>query len=300
MLSTAREPKARPDDGADGLEDGTLAFAAAPGQRRRHVSHVRSDLPRSLLPVSGADAVQVAQRLVIERHAFGGQVLPQVGGGAEKAAAALAAVDDALDPASAGTWPLRLGHAWSALGSYTTPLLRRWEQAHPQTPLQLLRIDDRTAGLTQGKVDIAILREPIIVPGVHSQQLLTETRMAAVPADSALAGRPSLTLADLADHPVALNTISGTTTPDLWPHGTGPTSTVTVANTDDWLATIAAGRAVGITSSATASLHPHPTVAYLPLTDAPDITVHLAWRQPPSHPAVPDLIALAREVVATG
>jgi DNA-binding transcriptional LysR family regulator len=218
----------------------------------------------------------------------------------DKAAAALAAVDDALDPASTGTWPLRLGHAWSALGSYTTPLLRRWKQAYPQTPLQLLRIDDRTAGLTQGKVDIAILREPIIVPGVHSQQLLTETRMAAVPADSALAGRPSLTLADLADQTVALNLVSGTTTPDLWPHSSGPTSTVTVANTDDWLATIAAGRAVGITSSATASLHPHPTVAYLPLTDAPDITVHLAWRQPPSHPAVPDLIALAREVVATG
>jgi hypothetical protein len=41
-------------------------------------------------------------------------------------------------------------------------------------------------------------------------------------------------------------------------------------------------------------------VAYLPLTDTPDITVHLAWRQPPSHPAVPDLIAFAREVVATG
>jgi DNA-binding transcriptional LysR family regulator len=218
----------------------------------------------------------------------------------DKVAAALAAVDDALDPASAGTWPLRLGHAWSALGGYTTPLLRRWEQAYPQTPLQLLRIDDRTAGLTQGKVDIAILREPITVPGVHSQQLLTETRMAAVPADSALAGRPSLTLADLADQRVALNPISGTTTPDLWPHSTGPASTVTVANTDDWLATIAAGRAVGITSSATASLHPHPTVAYLPLTDTPDITVHLAWRQPPSHPAVPDLIAFAREVVATG
>ena len=46
------------------------------------MSHVRSDLPRSLLPVSGADAVQVAQRLVIKRHAFGGQVLPQVGNAA--------------------------------------------------------------------------------------------------------------------------------------------------------------------------------------------------------------------------
>ena len=32
--------------------------------------------------MSGADPVQVAQRLVIERHAFGGQVLPQVSDGA--------------------------------------------------------------------------------------------------------------------------------------------------------------------------------------------------------------------------
>jgi hypothetical protein len=32
-------------------------------------------VPQSLLlPVSGADAVQVAQRLVIEHHAFGGQL----------------------------------------------------------------------------------------------------------------------------------------------------------------------------------------------------------------------------------
>ena len=31
---------------------------------------------------SGGNAVQCAQRLVIERHAFGGQVLPQVGNGA--------------------------------------------------------------------------------------------------------------------------------------------------------------------------------------------------------------------------
>jgi hypothetical protein len=46
----------------------------------------------------GADAVQVAQRLVIERHAFGGQVLPQVGDGAGELADPQAAqvVADAL------------------------------------------------------------------------------------------------------------------------------------------------------------------------------------------------------------
>src|SRR5262245_10141626 len=62
-----------------------------------------------------------------------------------RAAAAVAAVDDALDPRRLDSWPLRVGHAWSALGRYTTPLIRRWAQVHPDVPLQLLRVDDRLA-----------------------------------------------------------------------------------------------------------------------------------------------------------
>lgn len=72
-----------------------------------------------------------------------------------------------------------------------------------------------------------------------------------------------------------------------------------VANTDDWLAAIAAGRAVGVTTTATAEMYPMPAVTYLPLADAPDVTVQLAWRDPPTHPAVTDFVALAHAVVGT-
>lgn len=214
-----------------------------------------------------------------------------------RAAAAVAAVDDVLDPTRVGPSPLRLGHAWSALGEHTTALLRRWRHAHPRCPLELLRIDERSAGLTQGRVDIAVVREPVDMPAVRSERLLTEPRVAAVPADSPLARRGTLTLADLADQPIAVNTVTGTTTLGLWPADAAPATTVGVANTDDWLAAITAGRAVGITTTATAATYPHPAVTYLPLTDAPPVTVHLAWRHPVSHPAVVDLIALAREIV---
>jgi DNA-binding transcriptional LysR family regulator len=214
-----------------------------------------------------------------------------------RARSALAAVDDALDPRQVATWPLRLGHAWSALGPDTTSVLRRWAQDHPQVPLELLRIDDRSAGLTQGKVDVAVLREPPPIPGVRSERLLAEPRMAAVPADGPLAERATLTLADLAEHPVALNTVSGTTTSELWPEGARPRSTIVVANTDDWLAAIAAGRGVGVTTSATAGMHSHPAVRYRPLADAPDVDVVLAWREPTSHPAVGELLDLVRAVV---
>ena len=35
-----------------------------------------------------------------------------------------------------------------------------------------------------------------------------------------------------------------------------------------------------------------------PVTDAPPVPVSLAWRDIPGHPAIPDLVRLAREVIA--
>ncbi|MEU8674136.1 LysR family transcriptional regulator [Streptomyces sp. NPDC048560] len=215
----------------------------------------------------------------------------------DKAAAAVAAFDEALDPDRLRHWPLRIGHAWSAFGPYTTPLLRAWQENHPETPLELLRIDDRTAGLTRGEVDAALLRGPVATPGLVTEVLFTEDRVAAVTADGPLAARTSLRLADLTDGPVVLNTVSGITTLDLWPPHDRPAATLTVANTDDWLTAIAAGRGSGVSAASTAAMHPHTGVAYRPLDDAPAVPVLLARRDAPGHPALPELAALAREIV---
>ncbi|MFH8370502.1 LysR family transcriptional regulator [Streptomyces sp. NPDC018031] len=217
----------------------------------------------------------------------------------QKATAALAAVDAALDPGALGVWPLRLGHPWAALGPYTVPLLRRWDEEHPDVPLELRRIDDRLAGLAHGAVDVALLRGPVTAPGLVTVQLLTEERVAVVPADSDLAARETLTPADLAAWPVVLNTVAGTTTLDLWPVDARPATTIEVTNTDEWLTAIAVGRAVGVSTSATPRMHTHPTIAYRPLTGAPPVPLVLAWPGgTPGHPAIADLLALAREVVS--
>ncbi|WP_310729073.1 LysR family transcriptional regulator [Streptomyces sp. N2A] len=215
----------------------------------------------------------------------------------DQAAIAVTAFDRALRLGRHTAWPLRLGHAWSAAGTDTTALLRRWHQVHPDTPLELLRIDDRTAGLTRGDVDAALLRGEVPTPGLLTAQLTTEPRVAGLPADDPLAHRPALSLSDLATRTIALNTVSGTTTLDLWPAATRPTATLPIANQDDWFAAITAGRAVGVTTTATADMYPHPTIAYVPLTDAPPVPVLLAWRDAPGHPRIPDLIQLAREVM---
>ncbi|MCK7627550.1 LysR family transcriptional regulator [Streptomyces sp. RS10V-4] len=215
----------------------------------------------------------------------------------DRAAVAVAAFDRALEHGRGTGWPLRLGHAWSAAGADTTTLLRRWRETHPETPLELLRIDDRTAGLARGDVDAALLRGEVRAPGLVTERLTTEPRVAGLPADDPLADRPALTLSDLADRTIALNTVSGTTTLDLWPPSARPSTTLTIGNTDDWIAAITGGRAVGVTTVATAGMHPHPAMAYVPLTDAPPVPVVLAWRDGPGHPALPALAALAREVM---
>ncbi|MGW6459233.1 LysR family transcriptional regulator [Streptomyces sp. NPDC055078] len=214
----------------------------------------------------------------------------------DKAAAAVAAFDAALDAGGLRRWPLRLGHAWSALGPYTTPLLRRWEREHPETPLELLRIDDRTAGLARGEVDAAVLRGTVETPGLVTELLFMEARVAAITSDGPLAALPRLTLADLATGPVLINPVSGITTLDLWPVDARPAAGITVTNTDDWLTAIAAGRGAGISAASTAQMHPHPGVTFRPLPDAPPVPVFLAHRASASHPALPGLISLAREV----
>ncbi|MFI6436721.1 LysR family transcriptional regulator [Streptomyces sp. NPDC050759] len=218
----------------------------------------------------------------------------------DKAAVALAAVETALDPRGLTSWPLRLGHSWAALGDHTITLLRRWDEAHPDIPLELLRIDDRTAGLTQGKVDAALLRGEVTAPGLRTEPLGSEKRVVVMASDSPLAALPQVGLTDLTAHRIALNTVSGTTTMDLWPPTAQPLATLEVTNTDEWLMAIAAGRAVGISTTATPGNHTHPALVFRPLADAPDVPLVLARREGPGHPALPDLIALTHEILATG
>lgn len=209
---------------------------------------------------------------------------------------ALAAADDVVRETRGGVRPLRLGYAWSALGRFTSPVLQRWRTEHAGIPLEIHRVDDRGAGLTTGHADVAVVRGEFEEPGVTVRRIFTEPRMAALPVAHPLSGAGSVRLADLRDN-VVLLTATGTTRLDLWSPEHRPRSSVRVDNIDEWLTEIAGGLAIGVTVESTAAQHAHPGVVFIPILDAEDVPVHLAWPQHRPHPAVVDFVALVRDVV---
>ena len=193
--------------------------------------------------------------------------------------------------AEQGRGDLRLGYAWSALGRHTTAVQRRWTDAHPGSALEFVQFRTATAGLTDGAVDASVLRRPVSDARVRTALLGVERRYAAVAADDPLARRRSLGLEDFAGRIVAVDSLTGTTSDELWSPTGAPAGTRTVRGIEDWLTVIAAGQAVGMSSEATAAQHRRPGVVYRPVRDAPPVQVWLAWwaDSPP-----PDLDALLR------
>jgi DNA-binding transcriptional LysR family regulator len=189
---------------------------------------------------------------------------------------------------------IRIGYAWAALGRHTRRLQKAWAAAHPAVPLVFVQVNDPTAGLSAGVADLAVIRRPLDDPRFATAEIGRESRYAAVATDSALSRRRALRMADLARYTVAIDSRTGTTTPELWPADSRPASMRETSAVDEWLTLIAAGQAVGVTAEATAHQYPRPGVAYRVLRQAPTISVRLAWWRDDPPDQRDEVIALAR------
>ena len=126
----------------------------------------------------------------------------------------------------------------------------------------------------------------------------TERRYAAVAATDPLARRRFLRMADFTGRTIAVDSRTGTTAEDLWSPEARPSSVRPVQGVDDWLTLIATGKAIGMSSEATASQYPRPGVVYKTVRDAPPISVFLAaWKDDPSI-LIAEFARLARQAFA--
>jgi DNA-binding transcriptional LysR family regulator len=224
----------------------------------------------------------------------------------------LSGMDALLREAREGDGILRLGYAWSAVGSHTVELQRRWAALHPDSALELVRSNSPTAGLAEGRTELAIIRRaPEAAPGtgmgtdpragagssrIETVRVGREKRFCAMAADDPWVRRRAIPLAEIAQRTLAIDERTGSTSRRLWPADAPPAGFISTTNVDDWLTAITSGRAVGITSEATAHQYQRAGLVYRPVKDAPLIEVELGWVRADPHPLGPAMAALLREL----
>jgi DNA-binding transcriptional LysR family regulator len=211
---------------------------------------------------------------------------------ASTARSALRAIDDGVAAASGRQRPLLLGHSWSAAG-YLAAIIRSWKRVQRPCELQLVKVDAPVASLRDLSADAVIVRGEIVSDDIACTVLTHERRVVVLPIDHRLAARRSLKLADLAAETIIATTV-GTTSPMLWDERDRPTFTSPLTNIEDWLASIAAGIGIGVSVTATAELHSHPGLRYRPLSDAPTVTLQLAYPTRRAHPSCALLAQVAQ------
>lgn len=263
-----------------GFTDAALALGVSQASVSRAVAALESSLGQRLL-----------------RRTTRSVTVTAVGAGVlERARRVLAEVGDLERFAAEGERELRIGYAWSALGSSTATVQRRWAELRPGLPLVFVNENTRTAGLAEGSADIAVVRIEVDDARFDSALVGVERRWAALPSADPLARRRSLSLADLAGRTVGVDTRTSTTTAELWRGGEAPAFR-SIRSVDDWLINIAAGQLVGVSAESTVHLYRRPGVVYRLLRDAPPVPVRLLWwRDAPPAP-LPELLRLVTEVL---
>jgi DNA-binding transcriptional LysR family regulator len=204
-------------------------------------------------------------------------------GALAKARRILALLADLEREARAGTGRLRIGYAWSALGQHTSEFQRRWAATFASTELQLVRSNTPTAGLGDGTTDLAIIRRLPDSAVVEHVRIGEEKRYCSMSSDDPMAHKRSVTLAQIAELPVAMDLRTGSTTLELWPESEQPRDVIPTHDVDDWLNLISSGKARGITAESTAHQYRRRGIVYRPVRDAPPVPVYAAWsrKDPP-------------------
>ncbi|MGZ4600535.1 MAG: LysR family transcriptional regulator [Oryzihumus sp.] len=213
----------------------------------------------------------------------------------ERLSAELAQILPRLDAAvrSVSAHPtLRLGFTWLLPAELVRRLLTGFERTAGGR-IDLVRRDDRSGGVLSGQTDAAIVFGTVRrSESLRVVELGTQSRVAAVSRDHPLARRRRLHWAELADHPLVVNAVSGTVGPTMWPASARPEVAVTCRTYDEWIAMVAAGRGVGVLPES-AREQPHPGVRYVTIGDAPPVSLLLVLPTRAAHPLVGALEELA-------
>jgi DNA-binding transcriptional LysR family regulator len=164
-----------------------------------------------------------------------------------------------------------------------TPALRALRHRHPDADVRALHLGwhEPRAALLDHRVDAAVARLPFLTDQLHVTVLYDEPRVLLVPVDHRLAGKASVTLADIADEPLprALDPAWNAfwrvdPRPDGIPAPDGPL----IDAVEDKVELIAGGQAVAIVPAMANVGSLRPDLTTIPIADVEPCQVVLATR----------------------
>jgi DNA-binding transcriptional LysR family regulator len=211
--------------------------------------------------------------------------------------------------ASATALRLRVGRAARGQNSFTvgfmpglivTAAVRALSERHPELTVNVVRTswDDQVEVVHDGRVDVSYIRLPVDQSGLTVRPLLTEPRVAVLPADHRLAGKETIAIADLADEhllqdpdavpewrDIATELRDGTRSPVGRFHAV-----------EEKLEHVATGRGITVLPLSTASFYTRPDIVHVTVRDIPPNQVCLAWEAGRRSPLIREFAALAESL----
>ncbi|WP_144126249.1 LysR family transcriptional regulator [Catellatospora sichuanensis] len=174
------------------------------------------------------------------------------------------------------------------LGEYLAPVLLKavnlFTARHPECEVDVheVQLYNSRASLLDGSIDILVAAYPF--DGMaRGPALMVERRVLAVSAAHPLAGRESVPLEVLGDHPViqypAVTSaeFKRDRTPEHTPSGRPVPKGPSGKTFSEMLSLVALGRGVLPVGEQTRQYHPRPDIAYVPISDAPPIERGPVW-----------------------
>jgi DNA-binding transcriptional LysR family regulator len=166
-------------------------------------------------------------------------------------------------------------------GITLTAAVRALTAKHPDLTVELLRTswDDQVEVLHDGRADVSIVRLPIDQQGLTVRALFEEARVAMLPADHRLAGKPSIGISDLADEHLLQD-------PDAVPEWRDiavelrngrPGRVPAFHSVEEKLEHVAAGNGISVLPLSTSNFYTRPDVVRVPIEDIGPNKVCLAW-----------------------
>jgi DNA-binding transcriptional LysR family regulator len=170
---------------------------------------------------------------------------------------------------------------------------------YPRLTVDVLRTswDDQTEVIRDGRVDVSYIRLPVDQSGLQVRALLAEPRVAALPAGHRLAGKDTITIADLADEHLLQDPAAVPEWRDIATEmRTRRRSSVPAFRTvEEKLEHVAAGHGIVILPLSTAVFYTRPGVAYIHVSDIALNQVCLAWDATRRSQLIQDFAALAAD-----